>query len=319
VWIIAFNKTNNDSNASPDYFQVSHTFKAMGSPCAFHLYHKNKHTLNNAIQLAQQEVVRLEKKYSRFLASSQLSKINHAAGKHPVMVDPETAGLLNYSALCFEQSDGLFDITSGILNKAWDFKSGTLPSQEQIDECLTHVGFNKITWDGESIYLPHHMQIDFGGVVKEFAADCARQVLLDSGIEHGLVDLAGDMAVVGCKPNGEPWLIGIRDPSEPSKAVATIPLTKGAIATSGYYERFMIINGKRYCHILDPTTGWPVEYCATVSVVADRCIVSGSLATIAMLKQQNAVNLLIDIDADYFLQDCYGKIFSSGISSPSSS
>jgi thiamine biosynthesis lipoprotein len=294
----------------PGYVQASHTFKAMGSPCSFQLFHSNKKILDHAIELAQQEVVRLESKYSRFLSTSQLSKINQASGKQSIAVDPETAGLLNYAALCFEQSDGLFDITSGALSQAWNFKSETLPTQKQIEACLPFIGFDKLKWDGESIYLPKGMQIDFGGVVKEFAADCARQVLLDAGIEYGLVDLAGDMAVIGCKPNGSPWMIGIRDPVQPNQAVTTVPLSKGAIATSGYYERYIMVNGQRYCHIMNPITGWPVQHCATVSVVSERCVVSGSIATIAMLKQETAVDWLQELEADYYLQDRHGQSFS---------
>lgn len=297
-------------------YQATHTFKAMGSPCSLHLFHASKPVLEQAIHQAEQEVKRLEKKYSRFLNDSVLSRINQSAGVKSHVVDAETAGLLNYAALCFEQSDGLFDITSGALHQVWDFKAGALPDQNAIKHCLTHIGFEKIQWDGASIFLPAGMQIDFGGVVKEFAADCVKQVLLNAGIQHGLVDLAGDMAVVGCKPNGDPWLVGIRDPEAPAQAVATIPLHSGAIATSGYYERFMMIDGIRYCHILNPKTGWPVAYCATVSVVSDQCVVSGSIATIAMLKQQDAVNWLNDIEADYFLQDCHGQVFSSGLSQP---
>ena len=218
--------------------------------------------------------------------------------------------MLNYAALCFEESEGLFCITSGALSKVWDFKANKLPTQNKIDDALKNVGFEKIKWDGESIYLPANMQIDLGGVVKEYAADCAVNTLRDNGIEHGLVDLAGDMAVVGCKPNGDPWQVGIRDPAEPHKAFVTLPLTHGGIATSGYYERFMMVNGKRYCHILNPKNGWPVQHCATDSVVSERCIVSGSLATIAMLKQESAVAWLRQMGADFFLQDCHGKQFS---------
>jgi thiamine biosynthesis lipoprotein len=153
------------------------------------------------------------------------------------------------------------------------------------------------------------MHIDFGGVVKEHAADCAQQILSNTGIQHGLVDLGGDMAVVGSKPNNDPWQVGVRDPENPKHPISLIPLFEGAIATSGYYERYMMVDGQRYCHILNPKTGWPVQYCATVSVVSDRCIVSGSLATIAMLKQQDAVAWLKDMQANFFLQDCNGHTF----------
>ncbi len=286
-----------------------HEFKAMGSPCAFHVYHQHKNILDRAILLAQQEVLRLEQKYSRFLPSSQLSHINGNAGGNPVTVDAETAGLLNYAAMCFEHSEGLFDITSGVFRKIWDYKSNTLPSQQQISQILPAVGFDKICWDGTRITLPKNMEIDLGGVVKEYAADCARQVLIENGIKHGLVDLGGDITVVGCKPDLSPWLMGVRDPENPSEAVVTIPLMEGAIATSGYYERHMWVDGQRYCHIINPKTGWPVQYCATVSIVAERCLVSGSLATIAMLKQKTAVLWLKEQHATFFLQDMHGQTF----------
>ena len=283
----------------------------MGSPCTFHVYHRDKEKRKQAITLAQQEVVRLEKKYSRFLKDSTLSKINNQAGIQPIQVDSETAGLLNYAAICFEQSAGLFDITSGVFRRIWDFKSNRLPGQAAINEVLQHVGFEKITWDGNSISLPTHMEIDLGGVVKEYAADCARQIFLENDIHHGLVNLGGDMAVVGEKPDSSPWVVGVRNPQQPQYALVDIPLTQGAIATSGYYERYMLVDGERYCHIINPLTGWPVKYCATVSVVSPRCLVSGSLATIAMLKQQEAVTWLEEQGAVFFLQNhktqCFGS------------
>jgi len=283
----------------------------MGSPCVFKLYHRDQIVLDRAIKMAQQEVLRLEKKYSRFLATSELSLINKQAGLDPVLVDDETAGLLNYAAICFELSDGLFDITSGVLRRIWDFKSSRLPSQQQLDDTLPVVGFDKIHWDGQKIALPNNMEIDLGGVVKEYAADCARQVLLDHGITHGLVDLGGDICVVGCQPNDQPWSMGVRDPENPNQAAVTIPLMSGAIATSGYYERFMVVDGQRYCHIINPKTGWPVQFCATVAVVSSRCLVSGSLATIGMLKQQDAVSWLAAQEATFFLQDTHGQRFGS--------
>ncbi len=280
-----------------------HEFRAMGSPCSFHVFHKNEEKLNQAIALAQQEVIRLEKKYSRFLKDSALSKINIQAGIQPIQVDSETAGLLNYAALCFEQSDGLFDITSGVFRRIWDFKSTRLPAQSAVNKVLQYVGYEKINWDGNSIFLPAHMEIDLGGVVKEYAADCARQVFLENEIHHGLVNLGGDMAVVGDKPDLSPWCVGVRNPQQPQQAVVDIPLTQGAIATSGYYERYMLVDGERYCHIINPMTGWPVRYCATVSVVSPSCLVSGSLATIAMLKQDEAVIWLEEQGAVFFLQN----------------
>ena len=291
-------------------YQV-HQFKAMGSPCAFCVYHSSSSVIQNALQLAEEEVLRLEKKYSRFIKDSVLSSINEKAGVASVQVDAETAGLINYAAQCYALSDGLFDITSGVFRQIWDFKSSKLPSLMAIEHTLKKVGFHKLNWDGQTLYLPKHMEIDLGGVVKEYAADCARQILFNNGIQHGLVDLGGDMAVVGEKPDQTPWLIGIRDPNNPAKAIVNIPLMQGAIATSGHYERFMMINGKRYCHIINPKTGWPVEYCATVSVASSQCLVSGSLATIAMLKEEQAQNWLTEQEAVFFVQNSQGQCFGS--------
>ena len=288
-----------------------HQFKAMGSPCAFSAYHPSFNIIQNALKLAEEEVLRLEKKYSRFLTHSVLSNINGQAGIAPVQVDGETAGLINYAAQCYALSDGLFDVTSGVFRRIWDFKSAQLPSSLAIKKTLENVGFNKLDWDGQALFLPKFMEIDLGGVVKEYAVDCARQVLLNNGVQHGLVDLGGDMAVVGEQPGQTPWDIGIRNPANPAKAIVSIPLMEGAIATSGYYERFMMIDGKRYCHIINPKTGWPVEYCATVSVVSPQCLVSGSLATIAMLKEQQAEAWLKEQEAVFFLQNSKGQCFGS--------
>lgn len=289
--------------------ECRHTFKAMGSPCQLHLFHPDASLLELAIDRAIAEVQRLEEKYSRFLASSVLTRINQQAGKNATVVDAETAGLLNYAQNCFELSDGLFDITSGVFRQIWDFKANQIPSEQQIAEVLPFVGFEQLSWDGEQLFLPKGMQIDFGGLVKEYAADCAREHLLNQGLQHGLVDLGGDIAILGSRAHDAPWLIGIRNPHSPELAMATIALKSGAIATSGYYERFMMMNGQRYCHIINPKTGWPVNYVASVSVAAGSCLVSGSLASIAMLKQQSSVQWLTQQQASFYLQTDDGQTF----------
>ena len=127
------------------------------------------------------------------------------------------------------------------------------------------------------------MQIDLGGYVKEYAADRVAELCRQSGLRHGLVDLGGDLAVIGPHPDGSPWRIGIRHPREPGAAIARLDLECGAIASSGDYERFMTVSGIRYCHIFDPMTGWPVSGLASVSIAAPHCVVAGTVATIAML------------------------------------
>jgi thiamine biosynthesis lipoprotein len=257
-------------------------FRAMGSPCALHLYGRNAERVAGA---AIAEVERLERKYSRYRADSVASRINRSAGTGQLVeVDDETASLLDYAATCHRESEGLFDITSGVLRRAWDFKAARVPSQSEIDVLLERIGWSKLHWRSPRLRLPSTgMELDFGGYVKEYAADRTAELCRRLGVQHGLVDLGGDLAVVGAHPDGGSWKVGVRDPSAPATPSAVVELRAGAIASSGDYERFMIVDGKRYGHILNPSTGWPVEGLASVSVLAPHCLVAGSASTIAML------------------------------------
>ena len=255
----------------------------MGSPCEVRVYGDDADEIAAA---ARAEVLRLEGKYSRYRDDSLATRINRSAGDSDgALVDEETARLLDYASASHAQSDGLFDITSGILRRAWNFKSGSLPTQAQIDALLPLVGWEQVRWEAPRIVLPSKgMELDFGGYVKEYAADSAAQLCRERGARHGLVDLGGDLAVVGPHPDGAPWRVGVRHPRDPARAVAALPLGWGGIASSGDYERCMIVEGVRYGHILDPRTGWPVRGLASVSVAANHCLVAGTLTTIAMLK-----------------------------------
>ena len=299
---------------SEKMFEQNIEFKAMGSPCAFHVFHEDYQNLNNAVSLAKQEVQRLEKKYSRYLTDSVLSNINQSAGKGLIQVDSETSGLLNYARMCFEQSKGVFDITSGVFRSIWTFKCKEhpiVPTENSIKHTLEYVGFDKLHWDGETISLPLGMEIDFGGIVKEYAADRAKQIFLQQGIENGLVDLGGDMAFMGPKPNNQPWLVGIRHAEKNKEAICTLQVSSGAIATSGYYERYFMFEGKRYGHMVNAKTGWPVTEVASVSVLSESCLVCGSMASIAMLKQAEGLSWLQQEKAAFVLQDQTGKVFDS--------
>jgi FAD:protein FMN transferase len=260
-------------------------FKVMGSLCELQLYASTQAQADAAAALAQRELQRLETIYSRFRDDSLTTRINRSAGSmQGIEVDAETAGLLDYAQLAWEQSGGLFDITSGVLRQVWDFKSGRLPGQHEIETVLPRIGWQHVRWEKPQIWLPAGMELDFGGYVKEYGADSAARVCREAGIHHGLVELGGDISLVGAHPDGSPWQVGIRNPRAPEKAVARIPLRQGAIASSGDYERFMEVDGRRYCHILNPKTGWPVEGLAAVSVVAEQCIIAGTASTVAMLK-----------------------------------
>jgi len=261
-------------------------FKAMGSPCSIQLYAGSTKKAKRAAKVAMDDVYRLEAKYSRYRADSYLSEINRSAaqGGH-IKVDDETAGLLDYAATCYQQSDGLFDITSGILRRAWDFKSGNIPAQEEIASLLEKIGWHKINWQRPLLaFTVPGMEIDFGGVVKEYAVDRAASACRDAGIQHGLVNLGGDIKIIGPHYDGSPWRIAIRHPRNPNGVLQTLLLHSGALASSGDYERCITLNGVRYGHVLNPQTGWPVNYMAAVSVIGEFCVVAGSASTIGMLK-----------------------------------
>ncbi|MCZ6829184.1 MAG: FAD:protein FMN transferase [Gammaproteobacteria bacterium] len=287
----------------------------MGGPCRFLLDHADEGHSLAAIAAAESEVRRLEQKYSRYLDDSITSQINRAAGTSDIVaIDSETAGLLSYADTLWQQSAGLFDLTAGVLRQAWNFKSGKLPSQAQLDELLPLIAWEQVRWDRDSICLPvTGMEIDFGGCVKEYASDSAAAILRSHAIEHGLVNLAGDIAVIGKQADGQAWQISIRHPRHDSHAIALVSLPAGGLASSGDYERCIEIDGQRYSHILNPETGWPVDGLAAVSVIADQCLVAGSTATIGMLKPRDqALSWLeelglawLAIDADL---QCHGTI-----------
>ncbi|MGI9592712.1 MAG: FAD:protein FMN transferase [Myxococcota bacterium] len=264
---------------------IRRAFRAMGSPCEVRLHPQRKIDAGAIADAAVAEIRRLEQKYSRYREDSLATRINRSAGTPSgVEVDSETAALLDYAATAHAQSDGLFDPTSGILRRAWSRETTRLPTSEELASLLEHVGWQRLRWQPPQLLLPAGMELDFGGFVKEYAADRAAELCRRLGARHGLIDLGGDLAVVGRHPDGSPWRVGIRNPRAPESAVATVDLFAGGIATSGDYERFVVLEGKRYSHLLDPRTGWPVEGLAGVSVAAPHCLVAGSATTIAMLK-----------------------------------
>ncbi|MEK9711351.1 MAG: FAD:protein FMN transferase [Thalassolituus sp.] len=259
-----------------------HSFTAMASPCCFHL---PEDTPAELIAAMEGEVRRIEQKYSRYRDDSVVSQINQSAGSASVKVDNETLWLLQYAQVCFEQSDGLFDITSGILRRVWDFKAGTLPSDAQLEDVIPHIGLNRLDISKGCVTLPEGMEIDFGGIGKEYAADAAAGVARSGGITSGIIDLGGDLHILGPKADDSPWVLGVRNPRDPEQAIASLPAYRGGMASSGDYERYFEQNGERYCHILNPQTGRPVSYWASVTVLAPSCLLAGTLSTIAMLKE----------------------------------
>ncbi|CAB1275110.1 FAD:protein FMN transferase [Candidatus Nitrosacidococcus tergens] len=282
-----------------------HHFKAMGSPCELQIYAKSKIKAERAINQIIEDINRIENLYSRYKPKSFLSQINQVAaiGGH-ISVDHETQGLLNYAATCYVQSDGLFDITSGILRQAWNFKSGIIPSNRDIQALLNRIGWEKLRWEPPVLIFPlAGMEIDFGGIVKEYTADRVAALAQQAGIKGGLVNLGGDIKIIGPRVDGNPWCIGIRHPEQKGVAIRKVLLHQGAVASSGDYERYLLFNEVRYGHILNPKTGWPVQNLIAVTVVNDLCVVAGSASTIAMLKEEEGKQWLKNLGLSYFWVD----------------
>jgi thiamine biosynthesis lipoprotein len=262
-------------------------FQAMGSFCEIQFFDASRIDARKRLRRLLAEVDRLEKKYSRYSSASFLSEINASAGNSlGIRVDDETRSLLRHALSCYEQSDGLFDITAGILRRAWDFKPGRVPEQAEIDRLLPHIGFHRLQIGKSRLILPEGMELDLGGIVKEYAADSVARLARSLGIESGLVNLGGDFAVIGPLPEDRAWPVGVVHPAGESKLMARLMLKQGGLASSGDYERAFVHQGKRYSHLLNPRTGWPCDGLRAVSVCGDLCTLAGSAATIAMLKPE---------------------------------
>lgn len=284
-------------------------FKAMGSACEVVLASHTKKEAESLAKLAIDEVLRIERKYSRYTTDSVIAKINQQAGYAPVACDDETWALFEFASQLFDKSDGLFDITSGVLRQAWDFKKLEVPSSQKLEAFLPLIGWQKVVLQDQSIALPlPGMEVDLGGFGKEYAADRAAQVLKQNGVTSGYVNLAGDMRFLGPKPSGEPWMIGIQDPRQSDQVVATLPLSQGGLATSGDYERYFELNGQRYCHVLNPKTGLSVQHWRTVSVTSPASVVSGCTSTMAMLKEADGLAFLQATGFDFLAIDHTGMV-----------
>ncbi len=304
-------------------------FRAMGTPCELRLAAASAAEAADLARAAIDEVARLEARYSRYREDSDLSAINRvAAAGGSIEVDAETAALLDYADACHRESGGLFDISSGILRRAWRFDAGQLPGAAQVQRLLQHVGWQRVDWqpgdgrrtderqtgghqtDGPARRLRFTMpgmELDFGGIVKEYAVDRVAALLQAAGVAHGFVNLGGDVRALGPQPDGSPWRIGIRHPREAGALLITLELATGALASSGDYERCIVVDGRRYGHILDPRTGWPVRRMAAVSVVAPLCVVAGSAATIGMLRDEEGPDWLQGLGLPCLWMDVDGR------------
>jgi len=258
----------------------------MASPCELHLGGIGRRKAEGILETVHAEAMRIETKFSRYREGNIVDRINRADGYY-IAVDDETARLLDYAAELWSLSDGRFDITSGVLRRAWTFDgSDKLPDPDQVERLLAHVGWQRVDWERPTLALQPGMEIDFGGIGKEYAVDRAAE-LVRGDVESCLINFGGDLLALGPPPAGDDgsagWTVGIESLAG-GTAAKRIALTEGALATSGDAHRFLLRGGHRYGHILDARTGWPVDNAPrSVTVLASTCTEAGMLATLAML------------------------------------
>lgn len=283
------------------------SFRAMASPCEILLEPCDAALAQQLLHEAQQEALRIEHKYSRYRPDSVLSHLNQAAGQSCTL-DAETAHLLAFAKQCFALSDGMFDISSGVLRRVWQFDgSDRLPSAEQVDALLPLIGFDRVQCDSQHLWMPQGMELDFGGIAKEYAVDKVAQRLAQLTEQQAphlcmVVNFGGDMVAVREKPQHAPWRIGIEHPGLVDNAAMLVSLRAGAMATSGDARRFLLRDGIRYSHILNPKTGWPVEQAPrSITIAAPNCTLAGLLATTALLQGPHARQFLDAQQVRYWL------------------
>lgn len=284
-----------------DYWSVQ--FDAMASPCQILIDTEDKKHAQHLGIIAQHEAIRVEKEFSRYRKDNLIYKINHSDG-HAIEVNQELAGLLEYAASCYKMSDGQFDITSGVLRKVWHFDcSDNVPAQSQITPLLKNIGWSKVTWKAPYFTLPKGMEIDLGGIGKEYAVDRSSQLLQSKTDCSFLINYGGDLFTNKPRKNNQGWLVGVEDPvhrvqaseqsSNDQKYNKLYELSRGGMATSGDSKRYLLKDGIHYSHILNPKTGWPVTQAPhSITVVSSTCTEAGILSTLAMLLENHAKEFL---------------------------
>jgi FAD:protein FMN transferase len=276
-------------------------FSAMACPCELLLHTTDRASALESGAIAAGEAWRIEKKYSRYRQDSVTARINGRTGS-VLPVDEETASLLDFAAQCFELSEGLFDITSGVLRRAWKFDgSDRVPDAAAVECLLPLVGFDKLYRDGTFLMIPDGMEIDFGGIGKEYAVDRAYDLLMARCPVPFLVNFGGDLRASRPLPHG-PWKVAIERPDSDRSAAMMLDVEYGALATSGDSHRFLLKNGIRYGHVLHPRTGWPVQGSPrSITVAASSCTEAGLLSTMAMLKGSQAKQFLEEQQVRFWL------------------
>lgn len=270
------------------------------------------------IDLAVDEISRIERLISDWDENSQTSEINRNAGLQAVQVDKELFDLIERSVQLSKLTDGAFDISYASMDKVWKFDGSMteMPSAERIKASVATVGYRNIQLDHEtrSVFLGlKGMKIGFGAIGKGYAADKAKAILENKGVRAGIINASGDMNAWGVQPDGSDWKVAITNPLDKNKAFALLPLHNGAVATSGNYEKYVLFDGVRYGHIIDPRTGYPAMGVISVSVFAPAAELADALATAVFVMGKDAgldrINQIPNVEC--IIIDDSGNVFTS--------
>ncbi len=294
------------------------TLKAMGSRFEITVIAENATIGDQYIDLAVNEITRIEQLISSWDQKSQTSEVNRQAGIKPVRVNLELFHLIERTIGISKLSDGGFDISYASMDRIWKFDGSMtkLPSEEAIKQSVSKVGYQKIKLNHSdtSVFLTEKgMKIGFGAIGKGYAADQAKALLIEKGVKGGIINASGDMNTWGKQTNGDDWKVAITNPLNKNKAIAIFPLNNSAVVTSGDYEKYIELEGKKFAHIIDPRTGYPTSGIISATVFAPKAELADALATsifvMGIAAGIDRINQLPTIEC--IIIDDEGKIFTS--------
>lgn len=266
-----------------------HVLRLMGNRFEISVAGDDEQWAGNLIESAISEIRRIEQLLTTFNENSQTNQVNGGAGIKPVKVDQEVFNLIYRSIRISELTQGAFDITYGSIDKRlWNFDKAmtSLPDKETAKKMVRLINYKNIILDKKAgtVFLKEKgMRIGFGGIGKGYAADRARLILEQNGVTGGVVNAAGDLTTWGTQPNGKPWTVGIADPNVREHPFSYLDISNMAVATSGNYEKYVMIDGKKHSHTIDPKTGFPVSGIKSVTIICSNAELADALATPVMV------------------------------------
>ena len=293
--------------------------KLMGNRFEISIVADDENFAYQNIDLAVAEISRIEKLLTTFSTDSITFQINENAGIQPIVVPKEVFDLMFRCQMISKMTQGAFDISYGSIDKKfWNFDVNmtSLPNKEEAKKAVALINYENIILNEkeQTVFLKNKgMRIGFGGIGKGYAAECAKKILKQNGIESGIVNAAGDLTAWGNQENGEPWTIGIADPNKKESVFSTFNITNTSVATSGNYEKFVLIGGKKYSHTIDPKTGFPISGIKSVTIIAENAEIADALATpVTVMGIQVGLNFINQIpNIGCIIIDDYDKTYSS--------